>query len=304
MGKLIDLHVHTTASDGDYSPEEIVKKSKDVGLSAIAITDHDSVESIDGAIKIGKKINVEVIPGVELTTYWSKRDDKEFHILGYYFDYKNEELLSVLKECQKSRENRAKKIIEKLNQLGFIISFEDVDKLAKGSIGMPHIAETVIKNSKNEQVLFKNFAKIPDIGEFIQKYMIVEKPAYIKKYAMEPFEAINLIHKINGIAVLAHPGWDINIVDENTIKQFSDLDIDGIETIHGKKTKEESLICIEYFSEMAKKYNLIITGGSDFHSDKDNKPGSDRGLGLLKWGIEIPYEILENLKKVYNKNLK
>ena len=293
----IDLHVHTTASDGGYSPEEVFKKAKDVGLSAIAITDHDSVGSIERAILIGKKMEIEFIPGIELTTYWSEKNDREFHILGYYFDYKNKELLSVLEKCQKERENRAKKIVKKLNKLGFTILFKEVDELAKGSIGMPHIADVVIKNSENKNKFFEIFEKIPNVGEFIEKYMTIGKPAYTKKYAIEPFEAIDLIHKANGIAILAHPGWDILIGEEFVIKQFAEWGADGIEAIHGKETEGESKKCIEYFSEMAKKYNLIITGGSDFHSDKDNKPGSDRGLGLLKWKIDMPYEILERLKE-------
>lgn len=302
MSKLIDLHVHTTASDGDYSPEEIVKKAKDIGLSAIAIADHDSVAGIEKAIRAGNDLSVqagmdiEIIPAMELTTYWSKKDNKKFHILGYYFDYKNEELLSILEKCQRSREERAKKIVEKLNELGFVITYEKVDELAKGSIGMPHIAEVVIKNLENEEKFLNIFKKIPDVGEFIKGYLVIGKPAYTKKYAIEPFEAIDLIHKVGGVAVLAHPGWDIPFGDETIIKQFADWGIDGIEAIHGKETKEESEKYIKYFSEMAKKYNLIITGGSDFHSDKDGKPGGDRGLGLLKWDIEIPYEILEDLK--------
>lgn len=294
--KIIDLHVHTTASDGGYSSEEIVKKAKEVGLCAIAIADHDSVGSIERAIQIGDEIGVEVVPAIELTTYWSTKNNREFHILGYYFDYKNVELLSVLEKCQRSREERAKKIVEKLNELGFVISYEEVDNLAKGSIGMPHVAEIAIKKIENEKKFMDIFGKIPDVGEFIKGYMVIGKPAYTKKYAIEPFEAIDLIHRIRGIAVLAHPCWDVPFGDESIIKQFADWGIDGVEAIQGKETKEESEKYIKYFSEMAKKYNLAITGGSDFHSDKDGKPGGDRGLGLLKWGIEIPYEILKNLQ--------
>ncbi|TSD03087.1 MAG: PHP domain-containing protein [Parcubacteria group bacterium Athens0714_16] len=297
MGKLIDLHVHTTASDGDYSPEEIVKKAKEAGLSAIAISDHDSVGSIEKAIHAGNKIGVEVVPAVELTTYWSKKDNKEFHILGYYFDYKNEELLSVLEKCQRSREDRAKKIVEKLNELGFVITYEEVDELAKGSIGMPHVADVAIKKIENKKKFIDIFGKIPDVKEFIHEFMIIGKPAYTKKYAIEPFDAIDLIHKMGGgVAVLAHPCWDVPFGDESIIKQFADWGIDGIEAIQGRETKEESEKYIKYFSEMARKYNLIITGGSDFHSDKDGKPGGDRGLGLLKWNMKIPYEILKNLQ--------
>jgi len=298
MKKLIDLHVHTTASDGDYSPEEIVKMAKDSGLSAIAISDHDSVSGIEKAIKSGKENQIEIVPAVELTTYWSEKNRKEFHILGYYFDYKNEELLSILNKCQKNREERAKKIIEKLNKLGFVIVYEDVDKLAKGSIGMPHVAEVVVKNPINQKKIFDDFGEILTIDKFIKIYMTIGKPAYTEKRAIEPFEAIDLIHKIGGVAVLAHPCWDVQIGDEFTIKQFVDWKVDGLEVIQGKETKEESLTYIEYFSSIAKKYNLLITGGSDFHSDKDNKPGGERGLGLQKWGIEISYEVLENMKNI------
>lgn len=295
MEKLIDLHVHTTASDGILTPTEVVKKAKKLGLSAIGIADHDTIGGVKEAMTAGKKFGLEVVPGVEITNYWSQQGRREFHTLGYYVDLDSELLNSTLNHYQQVRVKRAEKIVEKLQDLGFAITYQQVKKLAKGAIGRPHLARAVISNKHNKQLLNKAFGKMPDISEFIGAYIIPGKPAYVEKAGMEPDETINLIHQSQGIAVLAHLGWNLKIGEEETVKQFVDWGIDGLETIHGKKTKEESLECIGYFSSLAKKYDLLITGGSDFHGEWEGEPGA--GLGLLNWDIKIPYELLEKLKK-------
>lgn len=295
MKKLIDLHLHTTASDGIYTPTEIIKKAKEIGLAAIGIADHDTIGGVKEAISAGKKLGIEVVPSVEITSYWSKQNRRDFHILGYYINLDNKILNSTLNYYQQVRVERAEKIIKKLRDLGFVIAYQRVKKLAKGAIGRPHLARAVIENNQNQKMLTKIFGKMPNISEFIETYIIRGKPAYVEKAGMEPQETINLIHQSKGLAVLAHPGWDLEIGEEDIIKQFADWKVDGIEAIHGKDTKEDSLKCISYFSDLAKKYNLLITGGSDFHADKQDEPGAS--LGLLNWNIEIPYELLEKLKK-------
>ncbi len=295
MKKIIDLHVHTIASDGLYTPTGIVEKAKKAGLSAIGIADHDTIDGIKEAISAGKKLGIEVVPSVEITSYWSKQNRREFHILGYYIDLNNKKLNSTLKQYQQRRIERGRKIVKKLKDSGFAISYQKVRTLAQGAIGRPHLARAVIENKENEKKLIKIFNKIPDISEFIGAYIVPGKPAYVDKAGLEPDETIKLIHQAKGLAILAHPGWSLKISEGEIIKQFVDWKIDGLEAIHGMRTKEESLKCIRYFSKLAKKYNLLITGGSDFHADRKEEPGES--LGLLNWKIEIPYELLERIKE-------
>lgn len=300
MKKLIDLHVHSTASDGILSPKDLVRKAKEASLSAISLCDHDTVNGLKEAMSSGAKMNIEIVPGVEITSYWKEKDRKEFHILGYYMDLVSDNLISTLKYYQGVRGKRAKEIVARLKNCGFKITYERVRKLARGAIGRPHLARAVIENLDNREYLNQIFGKTPNIGEIIESYIIPGKPAYVEKAGMEPRETIEFIHKNKGLAVLAHPGWDIKIGDEDTIKQFVEWKIDGIEAIHSKRTKEESLECINYFLPLARKYDLLVTGGSDFHAEKKEEPGAD--IGLLSWGISIPYELLEKLKKQHRQN--
>jgi len=295
MKKLIDLHVHTTASDGIYTPAEVIRKAKEVGLAAIGVTDHDTINGVREAVRVGKKLGLEVVPGVEISSYWTEQERREFHILGYYVDLDSKLLNSTLNHYQQVRIERAKKIVKKLRNLGFSITYERVRKLARGAIGRPHLTRAVLENKENEKTLIEIFGKTPDFSEFIQTYIISGKPAYVEKAGMEPNETIKLIHECGGMAVLAHPGWNLEIGEERAIKQFIDWSIDGLEAIHGRGTEEESLKYIKYFSGLAEKHNLLITGGSDFHADRKNEPGTD--LGLLSWNIEIPYALLEKLKE-------
>lgn len=296
MARLIDLHTHTTASDGVLSPTELVKKAKEVGLLALGIADHDSIDGIKEALSAGEKYDLEVVPSVEVTAYWKARDRKEFHILGYYIDFESKEVIDTFNFYQQVREERGKKFVSKLQELGFEITYERVKELAGGAVGRPHLTRAILGEKKNEAKLVEVFGQVPDMSTFIRRYLIVGTPAYVEKAGMEPDETINFIHNNKGIAVMAHPGWDLKIGEEDIVKQIADWGIDGIEAIHAKETKEDALRCIEYFSGLANKYNLLITGGSDFHSEDQKEPGA--GLGLTNWGIEIPYELLEKLKKV------
>lgn len=292
MKKLIDLHIHTTASDGVLIPAEVVKKAKKAGLAAIGITDHDCLAGLPEAFAAGRKFGLEIVPGAEISTYWSKQGRREFHVLGYYMDLKNQKIRSTLEFYQKVRQKRAEEIVKKLQEEGWRVSYEKVKELAAGAIGRPHLAQAVIANRENAKKLRGTFGGLPDTGEFIVAYLVKGKPAYVEKAGMEPEETIKLIHQAKGVAVLAHPGWDLKIGEEDVIKQFARWKVDGLEAIHGKETKEDCLKCIDYFSGLARKYGLLITGGSDFH--KCSSGGA--GLGLLGWGIEIPYELLVRLK--------
>lgn len=290
MEKLIDLHVHTTASDGFYSPSQIVKKAKDLGLSAIAITDHDTIDGVRPSLSAGKKLGLEVVPGVEITTRWKKQNNREFHILGYYINLADKKLNSLLKYCQKQRLQRARKMIKKLQDLGFKINLTQVQNLAQRAIGRPHLARAAIEN--NQKKLIQIFGHLPDLDEFFESYLRSGQPTYVRKTVPEPEQVIRLIHQSQGLAILAHPGCDLEIGEEEIIRQGVSWGLDGLEAICAKETKKESLKYIQYFSTLARKYKLLITGGSDFHNDQ-TKPG----LGLLNWKMKIPYQLLKELKK-------
>lgn len=247
-----DLHVHTNASDGLMSPDEVVCWSKKKRLAAIGITDHDTVNGISLAIDASSKYGVEIVPGIELSTIF---EDEEIHILGYFIDYKAEWFLDILKKIQNSRFERAEKIVTKLNGLGFDITMEEVRALANGGIGRPHIARAMINKGYVENI----------IGAF-REYIGKDCPAYIERYKLSCGEAIEIVKKIGGIAVLAHPGL---IKKKENISKAIALGVDGIEVYHPKHDDE----IIKHLFTIANSKKLLITGGSDCHGMKlNNEP--------------------------------
>lgn len=295
---MIDLHTHTSASDGVLSSEQLVKKAKEVGLSAMAITDHDQVKGILPAIKSGEKYHLEIIPGVELSCYWLEKDRKEFHILGYFIDYQDKILTRALDFFQNERIKRAKKMLQLLLGLGYKSDWKYLLSLATGTIGMPHVARTCLDNLENKEKILADFGKTPTISDFIQKFMIRGQACYVEKAGFEPKEAIDLIHQAGGVAILAHPCFDIAVGDTTTIEVLKNWGIDGIEAISPFKTVEETRPKIDYFTQVAKKYKLLITGGSDYHGID----GIGAGLGLVEWGMQIEDRILDDLKEYKFRN--
>lgn len=251
--KKVDLHIHTTASDGILSPTEVVDWAIKKGLSAIAITDHDTTLGIDEAIARSSKYkNFKVVPGIELS---SDYNGKEIHILGYFIDYKNKKLIEETNRLKKSRIERGYKMVERLKEIGLDIDIEDVEKIAdKGFVGRPHIARILEKKGYVET-----------FAEAFEKYIGNGKPAYVNRHKLSIADSIELIHNSGGVAVLAHPG--INN-DNSIITKVRELGIDGIETIHSKHNKETS----RHLYMIANSYDLICTGGSDCHGHIiDNK---------------------------------
>ncbi|AZR72619.1 phosphatase [Anoxybacter fermentans] len=266
----IDLHLHTTASDGTYTPTEIVDEAKKLGLTAIAITDHDNMNGVEEALKRGKEIGLEVVPGIELNTDY---EEKEIHILGYYLNYSSKEVHDILDELINSRVNRAQKMVEKLNQMGINISYERVKEIAVGgAIGRPHIAKALIEAGYAE-----------DWSEAFDRFIGRDCPAYVPRTKLTPFAAIKLILNAGGVPVLAHPG--LNNLDE-IIPGLIEAGLMGIEVYHFEHTGEDKV----HYLKMAQKNNLIITGGSDCHG-----PGSKSGARLGQ--VKLPEQFLTELKK-------
>ena len=247
-----DLHIHTYFSDGVFSPEKIVDTALDVGLQAIALTDHDNILSYDIAKNYLKKQNkeneLEIIRGIEVNTLYK---DCEVHILGYFMDVNNSDFQEMLRLQQQARIKQTKEIISLLaKKEGIKIKFEDIKKLVAegGSIGRPHIAKA-ITNAGGTNSVMDSYAK----------YIHNDSPVYVQRKTVTPQDAVEIIYDAGGIPVIAHP-HDIDIAEE-LIKELMQYGLRGIEAYHRK----HSPACVEYFSSMAEELGLIVTGGSDFH---------------------------------------
>lgn len=266
----VDLHLHSTASDGRLSPAEIVRKSAETGLTVIALTDHDSIEGIAPALEAAQRFSwLKVIPGVEISAY---APQDEIHVLGYFIDYTHPELLASLDRMRNSRRQRAQGMISKLSKLGVSIEWQRVQEIADGgSIGRPHIAQAMLEKGY-----------ITSFKEAFTKYIGWGGPAHVKRDKMTPVEAVELISRAHGLPVLAHP---LTINDtEAIVSELKEAGLVGIEVYYKNYTKEE----IASLSRLAGKYNLIATGGSDYH-------GLDDSTETVIGGANVPLESAEQL---------
>ncbi|MFH0811974.1 MAG: PHP domain-containing protein [Pseudomonadota bacterium] len=276
---LIDLHIHTSVSDGTYSPTEIVHLAQTQGLKAISITDHDTIKGNEEAIKVGMERGLEVIPGVEISVEWNKCP---IHIIGYFVNWQSQSLAVELQNLVEYREERNCKIISKLHSLGLDISYDEVKMIAgDGTIGRPHFAQVLIKKAyaKNEDEAFK-------------KYLQRGAPAHVDKKRLNPQEGIHLIKNAGGIAILAHPFTTEEIKDnemEQFILHFKRLGIEGVEVFYPIHTPQQTFT----LRAITEKYGLLMTGGSDFHGEQKPTMFLGRGFG----NMYVHYELIENMKK-------
>ena len=249
----VDLHVHTCCSDGKLTPQEIIIKANSVGIKYLSITDHDTTEAISDAIKFAKTIpEINIIPGIELSTEF---ENSELHILGYYIDFHSQDLENVLIQYREKRLLRAKLILKKLSSIGISISFGRLKKIAgKGSIGRPHIAKVLVE---------KGYAR--NIGDAFYKFLSEKGQSFIPRDKPIVNTAINLIHSLGGVAVLAHPFWIDNL--ENTLSTLKKIGLDGIEVFYSNYNSDK-IIKLKKFAE---RFNLIPCGGSDYHGLDDSR---------------------------------
>jgi 3',5'-nucleoside bisphosphate phosphatase len=265
----IDLHLHSTESDGKLTPNEIVDKAIELNLHTIAITDHDSMQGVIGAEKYAQGL-IHIIPGVELGCNEIEKGFPEVHILGYFPNSDNipTELLATL---QIERENQKKQMIVKLQELGFEINLEDICALGKNQLSRGHIAEVLLKKYPEQ---------FSSTQEVFDQYIGVGKPAYVDhENSITIKDAVDNIKSCGGIAVLAHPGMYNNEDALKLVKYFIECGGQGIEvyypyaSIYVKKgvTKQDEQDKITFFKNLAEKFNLIKTGGSDFHGSVRNK---------------------------------
>lgn len=251
--KKADLHAHTTVSDGLFSPAGLVRLAKEVGLAAVAVTDHDTVFGVEEAQEEGKKLGIEVVPGVEMSTLWQ---GKEIHMLGYFINHQDPELLKRLEELRDVRKKRNRMMIEKLNQLGIAITLEEVveKKRRKNpdvNVGRPHIAEVLIDKGV-----------VRSMDEAFDQYLGRDGKAYVTPDRITPQEAIQIIHASGGVAVIAHPGL---YEQDDLIPQLVAAGLDGIEVNHPDHREEDK----KRYQAMVEQYDLIHTAGSDFHGERN-----------------------------------
>lgn len=266
----VDLHIHSTASDGRLSPADVVRKSLENGVSIIALADHDSVDGIAPALATaGAFPQLKVIPCVEIST---DVPEGEIHILGYFIDYTNPELLTTLGRMRHSRQERARGMIAKLGNLGIHIEWQRVLEIAgSGSMGRPHIAQAMLEKGY-----------IASFKEAFTKYISRGGPAYVEREKTTPVEAVKLILRANGLPVLAHP-LTTNTPEIMIIK-LKAAGLVGIEAYYDGYTTEE----INSLVNLANRHNLFATGGSDYH-------GIDASTETMIGGADVPLEAAERL---------
>ena len=265
-----DLHIHTYYSDSSSSPQEVVDDALKANLNCISITDHDTIDGIVPVQEIAQARGLEVVPGIELS---SEIHGKDIHILGYFIDIQNVALVERINMIQESRIDRMKKMIAKLKTMGIDnIELEEVCALTKSrSVGRPHLA-----------AVLKQKGWISNIQQAFERYIGEDGPAYFTKYDQSPYEAIKLINDAGGLAVMAHP---MLTQKDELIKSFVEAGLGGLEVYYPNCSDA----VIEFYSNLAKKYNLLATGGSDAH-------GAIKAYTHVG-KVKIPYELVEKMKE-------
>lgn len=265
----IDLHIHSTASDGRFSSEEIVRKAAELGLTVIAIADHDSVSGIAPALEAAKAFPwLKIIPCVEIST---DVPSGEVHVLGYFIEYTSQDLETTLAKFRDSRKGRAQRMVARLADFGIHIEWQRVKEIAgSGSIARPHIAQAMLEKGY-----------ITSIREAFDKYIARDGPAYVEREKMTPVEVVELIARTKGLAVMAHP---LTVAEpEAMIIELKAAGLVGIEAYYNGYTAGE----IGSLVSLADKHNLIATGGSDYHGLGDNE--------TVVGGASVPVESAERL---------
>jgi len=286
---LIDLHIHSTASDGSFSPREILNLAKKTKLEAIALTDHDSIDGAKEILKYSSTNDLQFITGVEISCNppVGFKDLGSIHLLGYGFSVYDTSLNNILSKAQKARVQRNPKIIKKLNELGFDLTIKEVeDHFKTEQTGRPHIAELMKK--KGYVKSFKNA---------FDKYLGKGKPAYVDKYKISCSNAIKIILDAGGIPILAHPGL-LNFKKKQKPEDFIDKLITfGLEGIEVYYTEHNDYLT-SFYKKLAEQKNLLITGGSDFHGDFNKGVALGTGIGNLNIEYSLFKALLKRLKEI------
>jgi predicted metal-dependent phosphoesterase TrpH len=273
----LDLHLHTTHSDGSCTPTEVVGLAHQAGVTALAITDHDITTGLVEASAAGEALGIEVIPGVEISSILG---NSELHILGYFLDWQDTRLNERLKTLRDSRHRRNPKIVERLQSLGIDLTYDEVRALAgSDSVGRPHIARALMDKGV-----------VTSAKEAFDRFLADGKPAYVPRDLPSPAEAIHWIKAARGLAVLAHPTW-VRCTDQSLIELVRQLKADGLDGVEVYYSTHAARQTREYLS-LAQQLGLLVTGGSDFHGL--TKPDIEVGIG--KGSLHIPTSLLPKMK--------
>jgi len=280
----IDLHIHTTASDGTLSPAQVIARAVKLGLKAIAITDHDTISGSKAALQAGIPAAIDFLTGVEISAAPPAfyPGSGSFHLLGYGIDLENPLLNQTLEKLRQARKNRNPQILKRLEQLGIFLSLDEIrQQIGAGQLGRPHIAQALVKKKV-----------VSSIDEAFEKLLVNDKPAYVDKYRVPCDRTIETIRAAGGIAVLAHPGL-LTLKNSEVAPLFTRLKkigIQGVEVYYPEHTAGQTRL----FAELAQRHGLLMTGGSDFHGtiQPEIEIGSGRG------DLDVPYELYAKLMRV------
>ena len=295
--KRIDLHIHTTLSDGTLTPKQVIDEAAKNGVSTIAIADHDTIEAYKPELyEYAEKNDIKIIKAVEIST---KIDKCGIHVLGYNIDIDNEKLNQKLFALRNARHIYLHDVSNKLQELGYIVNEQELDKI--DSVTKAHISEDITNNEKNREILIKNFGHIPNKGEFIETVMNEGCPAYVRKTSITPGEAAELIRQAGGKAILAHPvayRYEDNLNENDILKIIKEMKADGIEANYIYVDRNNNKIYeIESWNKFANENNLITTIGSDFH----NKDGIRPEIGLINENLYIDEDTINDIIDKLNK---
>ncbi len=275
---MIDLHIHSVFSDGSFTPEELVREGRRRGLTAMALTDHDTVDGVPRFLEAGRRENLRTIAGVEISADFHPGT---MHILGYFVRPDDAQLNEHLVWIREGRSARNAEILSRLVEHGIRLKTEEIQEIAGGDvIGRPHIAQAMVARGYVESV-----------REAFDRYLARGRPAYAERRRLSPEDSIALIHSAGGAAVLAHPvtlglnGWDLR----RLVRNLRDSGLDGIEAYYSEHTARD----VRRYLRLAKDYDLAVSGGSDFHGEA--VPGIEMGTGTGK--LNVPDDILEELEE-------
>lgn len=250
----IDLHTHTLHSDGTFTPRQLVELARERGLEVVAVTDHDTTDGLAEAFRAGAELDVQIVPGVEFS---SVRDGQGVHILSYYMDIEDPDLVTELARLREDRFRRGERMVARLQELGYPISFDRVEEIAEGgNIIRPHVAQALVEAGV-----------VPTSKDAFSDELIgTGGRAYVEKHALGPLEALSLIHRAGGVCVLAHPGTsrETSPVPEPILHDLIDAGLDGIEAAHPEHVPEVE----QRYVDLAREYGLIWTGSSDCHGTR------------------------------------
>ncbi len=274
---VVDLHLHTTASDGLLSPAQLIEKVAETSLRVVAVTDHDSTEGIDEAIEAaGRYPRLSVVAGIELSSHTEK---SEVHLLGLYIDHRDLELQETLRRFRVARVDATRRSVEKLNELGVEISWQRVQELAEGTIGRPHIARAMVE---------AGYIETPQ--QAFDKYLGDDGLARVERERLSTREAIDLVHRVGGAAVVAHPRT-VDALDED-LPVLVEAGLDGIEVFAERYSDEAR----RRFADLARRYGLVPCGGSDYHAfgtEKELEPGTPHVPGPP---MSVPDELMRRIE--------